>query len=46
MTGFLDIQNVYLNSTVTNYGYSYDYSKRLEFTGLPIIPSIGMRGVL
>jgi hypothetical protein len=46
MTGFLDIQNVYLNSTVTNYGYSYDYSKRLEFTGLPIIPSIGLRGVL
>jgi hypothetical protein len=46
MTGFLDIQNAYLNSTVTNYGYSYDYSKRLEFTALPIIPSIGLRGVL
>jgi carboxypeptidase family protein/TonB-dependent receptor-like protein len=46
MTGFLDVQNVYLHSTVTNYGYSYDYSKRLAFTGLPIIPSIGLRGVL
>ncbi len=46
MTGFLDVQNVYLNDTVTNYTYSYDYSKRLAFTGLPIIPSIGLRGVL
>jgi len=46
MTGFLDIQNVYLNDTVTNYTYSYDYAKRLAFTGLPIIPSIGLRGVL
>jgi hypothetical protein len=46
MTWFLDVQNVYLDQSVTNYSYSYDYSKRLEFTALPIIPSIGLRGVL
>jgi hypothetical protein len=46
MTFFLDVQNVYLNQSVAGYTYTYDYSQRLEFKSLPIIPSIGLRGVL
>ena len=46
LTGFLDVQNVYLNDSVTSYSYSYDYSQRFSFVGLPILPTIGVRGVL
>jgi outer membrane receptor protein involved in Fe transport len=46
MTFFIDVQNVYLNQSVAGYSYSYDYSQRIEFKSLPIIPSIGLRGVL
>jgi outer membrane receptor protein involved in Fe transport len=46
MTAFLDVQNVYLNQSVAGYSYSYDYSQRIEFKSLPIIPSLGLRGVL
>jgi hypothetical protein len=28
------------------YFYNYDYSQRDAFKSLPIIPSIGLRGVL
>ena len=44
MSVFLDVQNVYLNQSVAAYFYSYDYSQRAEFTSLPIIPSLGVRG--
>jgi hypothetical protein len=46
MTAFLDVQNVYMNESVAAYFYSYDYSQREAFKSLPIIPSIGLRGVL
>ncbi|HEY0194749.1 MAG TPA: TonB-dependent receptor [Kofleriaceae bacterium] len=46
MTAFLDVQNVYLNESVAGYFYSYDYSQRAAFKSIPIIPSIGLRGVL
>jgi hypothetical protein len=46
MTGFLDVQNVYMNQSVAGYSYSYDYSQQIAFKSLPIIPSIGLRGVL
>jgi hypothetical protein len=46
MTGFLDVQNVYMNESVAAYFYSYDYTQRQAFKSLPIIPSIGLRGVL
>lgn len=45
-TVFLDVQNVYMNESVAGYFYSYDYTQRAEFKSLPIIPSIGVRGVL
>ena len=46
LTAFLDIQNVYMNESVVTYFYSYDYSQRVAFKSLPLIPSIGIRGVL
>ena len=46
LTGFLDVQNVYMNTSIVTYFYSYDYSQRTAFKSLPIIPSIGLRGVL
>jgi hypothetical protein len=46
MTAFLDVQNVYLNRSIVTYFYSYDYSQQTAFESLPLIPSIGLRGVL
>lgn len=46
LTGFLDVQNVYMNQSVVTYFYNYDYSQRSAFKSLPIIPSFGLRGVL
>ena len=46
MTAFLDVQNVYMNESVVTYFYSYDFTQRSAFTAIPIIPSLGLRGVL
>jgi hypothetical protein len=43
---FLDVSNVYLNQSVVQYEYSYDYSQRGAIKSLPIIPSLGIRGEL
>ncbi len=45
MTVFLDVQNVYMNDSVVTYFNSYDYTQQAAFKSLPIIPSIGLRGV-
>jgi outer membrane receptor protein involved in Fe transport len=44
MTKFLDIQNVYLNSSVVSYLYGFDYTQRAAFRSLPILPTAGLRG--
>jgi hypothetical protein len=46
MTAFLDVANVYLNAPVLGYGYNFDYSTQTKFEGLPVVPSIGLRGEL
>ncbi len=46
LTAFLDVQNVYMNESVITYLYSYDYSQRAAFKSLPLLPSLGLRGVL
>ena len=46
MTAFLDIQNIYMNKSVVTYFYNYDYSQRTGFKSLPLLPSLGVRGVL
>jgi hypothetical protein len=46
LSAFLDVQNVYLNDTIAAYGYSFDYSERFAIKGIPILPSLGIRGEL
>lgn len=46
LTAFVDVQNVYMNESVVTYFYNYDFTQRAAFTSLPIIPSLGLRGVL
>ncbi len=46
LTAFVDIQNVYMNESVVTYFYNYDYSQRASFKSLPLLPSLGLRGVL
>lgn len=41
---YLDVQNVYLQKNPENVGYNFDYEERYYITGLPILPSIGLRG--
>lgn len=44
LNAYLDIQNVYNNAATEAYVYNYDFSQRAFQTGLPILPSIGLRG--
>jgi len=41
---YLDIQNVYNNAAVEGLSYNYNYSRQSYQTGIPIVPSLGMRG--
>ncbi|MES1157793.1 MAG: TonB-dependent receptor [Haliangium ochraceum] len=41
---YLDLQNAYNRRSQEGLQYSYDYSKRAKIEGLPIIPSLGLRG--
>ena len=41
---FLDIQNVYNQQNEEGLLYNYDFSESTPLNGLPIIPSIGLRG--
>ena len=43
-SAYLDIQNVYNNQAVETLVYNYNFSQETFQTGLPIIPSIGLRG--
>jgi outer membrane receptor protein involved in Fe transport len=44
LAGYLDVQNVYVNAPVVGYQYNANYTKRTETTGIPILPSFGVRG--
>ena len=43
-SSYLDIQNVYNNAAVEGLSYNYNFGRQSYQTGIPIIPSIGMRG--
>ena len=43
---YLDVQNVYNYRSPEGIAYSYDYSTSQVIGGLPIIPSLGVRGEL
>ncbi len=44
LTAYLDVQNAYNRLNPEGYQYSYDYRARTIVSGLPIIPSIGVKG--
>lgn len=44
LSAYLDVQNAYDNGNVEGIQYNYNYTSRLFVTGIPILPSIGMRG--
>ena len=41
---YLDVQNTYNHGNVEGIAYNYNYTARSYVSGLPILPSIGMRG--
>jgi hypothetical protein len=41
---YLDVQNVLNRKNAQGLEYSYDYSRKEEVSGLPLIPSFGIRG--
>lgn len=41
---FLDLQNAYNNRAVEALAYSFNYAQKTYMYGLPVIPSIGLRG--
>lgn len=43
---FLDIRNAYNRQNQEGLIYNYDYSQNTPLLGLPIIPSLGLRGTL
>ncbi|HXU68220.1 MAG TPA: TonB-dependent receptor [Polyangia bacterium] len=43
LSAYVDVSNVTNNANVEGYAYSYDYRVRTPVTGLPIIPSVGLR---
>jgi TonB family protein len=43
-SAYLDVQNVYNNAAVEGLTYNYNFSQEQYQTGIPIIPSLGMRG--
>ena len=43
---YVDIQNVYNHGNTEGLSYNYNYTKREFVTGLPFLPSIGLRGEL
>lgn len=44
LEGYLDVQNVYARLNPERVRYSFDYGEKAYITGLPIFPSIGIRG--
>jgi hypothetical protein len=44
LSAYLDVQNVYNHANAEGVGYNYRYTAPQWQTGLPIIPSLGLRG--
>ncbi|HTN86159.1 MAG TPA: TonB-dependent receptor [Sorangium sp.] len=41
---YLDIQNVYNHAAAEGISYNFNYTKREYVTGLPFLPTLGLRG--
>jgi hypothetical protein len=46
LTAYLDVQNVYNHRNAEGDRYNYNYTRHDHAPGLPILPSIGLRGEL
>ena len=46
VSAYLDIQNVYNNANPSGLDYNFNFTTRQYEAGLPILPSIGLRGEL
>ena len=46
LSAYLDVENAYNNGNPEGIAYNFDYSQHIYQTGLPIIPSLGIRGEL
>ncbi len=44
LTTYLDLQNAYNQQNTEMTVYNYDYSERKAITGVPILPSLGVKG--
>lgn len=44
LNAYLDVQNVYNNAAYEDYVYNFNFSQKAYQTGLPILPSLGLRG--
>jgi hypothetical protein len=44
LSTYLDVQNVYNNAAKESFLYNYNFTQSSFQTGLPIIPSLGVRG--
>lgn len=44
LMAYLDVWNAYNNAAVEAIQYNFDFSQSVAQTGLPIIPSLGLRG--
>ncbi|MDI1479218.1 TonB family protein [Polyangium sp. y55x31] len=46
LSAYIDIQNVYNHQNPEGITYNYDYTQSSYVSGLPILPSLGLRGEL
>ena len=44
LTTYLEVQNVYYHANPEMIRYNFDYTKTDVIAGLPILPTIGLRG--
>lgn len=44
LLAYLDVWNAYNNAAVESFQYNFDFSSRAPATGLPVLPSLGLRG--
>ncbi len=44
LTYYLDVQNLFNTKNSQNIQYSYDYTQNKKISGLPILPTVGVKG--
>ena len=44
LTAYLDIQNILNAKNPSSIEYSYDYTQSEKVNGLPILPTVGIKG--